>query len=168
MRPLTKMLGATTIALSFAVLAGAAEAEKPQATAPATAFTNQTHCPVMGGKIDSTVFTDIQGQRVYHCCPMCSGKLKDDPDTYFEKAAEQRVVFENIQTACTVSGDSLQDKSITLVHDGRTLAFCSELCRDTFRSDPEAHMGKLIDSQSAKSDAKVKKSKKHDHSDHNH
>jgi len=32
---------------------------------------NQTNCPVMGGKIDSTIFTDIQDQRVYHCCPMC-------------------------------------------------------------------------------------------------
>ena len=48
----------------------------------------QTHCPVMGGKIDSTVYTDIHGQRVYHCCPGCSESLKKDPDKFFKKPEE--------------------------------------------------------------------------------
>ena len=74
-------------------------------------FKNQTHCPVMGGKIDSTLYTYVQGQRIYHCCPMCSTKLKKDPDKYFKKAAEEGALFENIQTTCPVSGEKLEDKS---------------------------------------------------------
>jgi len=98
---------------------------------------NQTHCPVMGGKIDSTVFTDIQGQRVYHCCPMCSNKLTADPDMYFEKAAADGIHFENIQTTCPVSGKALKDTTISLEHAGRHLLFCSETCRTEFEKRPQ-------------------------------
>ncbi len=125
---------------------------------------NQTHCPVMGGKIDSTVYTDIQGQRVYHCCPMCSAKLKTDPDKYFKKAAEEGVLFENIQTTCPVSGEKLEDKSVYTDYEGRRIAFCCKKCRGTFNEDPAKYLKKLDQDV----DEKTKNKMDTDHSGHNH
>ncbi len=104
---------------------------------------NQTHCPVMGGKIDSTAYTDIQGQRVYHCCPMCTDKLKADPDKYFKKAAEESIVFENIQTVCPVSGEELEKKESYADFEGRRVYFCCEKCIVTFAEDPRKYLSKL-------------------------
>ncbi|MFQ6007749.1 MAG: YHS domain-containing protein [Candidatus Zixiibacteriota bacterium] len=115
----------------------AKQPEKPQE------LKMQTHCPVMGGKIDSSVYTDIQGQRVYHCCPACSQKLKADPDKYFKKAAEKGVLFENIQTTCPVSGEKLEEKSVYTDYEGRRIYFCCKKCRGTFSQDPAKYLSKL-------------------------
>lgn len=114
---------------------------------------NQTNCPVMGGAIDSSLYTDIQGQRVYHCCPMCSSKFKADPDKYFKKAAEQGVLFENIQTTCPVSGEELEDKSVYADFEGRRIYFCCKKCRGTFNEDPQKVL-KMMDGKKEKSEMK--------------
>ena len=96
-RTLTIMV-AMLMVTSLAVFAG--EKKQDAKTDAPKELKNQTTCPVMGGKIDSTVFTDIQGQRVYHCCAGCSEPMKKDPDKFFKKAAAEGVLFENIQTNC--------------------------------------------------------------------
>ncbi len=140
------------VALSLAVgsLALAEEQVKQDSSAaePA-ALKNQTRCPVMGGKIDSTVYTDIQGQRVYHCCPMCSGKLRDDPDKYFQKAAAEGVLFENIQVTCPVSGEELETKDIYTDFEGRRIYFCCMKCLGTFSKDPQKFLKKMDQARSA-------------------
>ena len=102
----------------------------------------QTHCPVMGGEIDSTVFTDIQGQRVYHCCPDCISKIKADPDKYFKKAAAEGVLFENIQKTCPVSGESI-DKSKFIDYEGRRIYFCCNKCIGDFKKDPGKFLSQM-------------------------
>lgn len=114
----------------------AKKAEKPE-------MVKQTHCPVMGGEIDSTAYTDIQGQRVYHCCPMCSKKLTDDPDKYFKEAAANHIVFENIQKTCPVSGNELSDKAHELYFEGRRLYFCSDSCVTKFSKEPQTYLKKM-------------------------
>ena len=127
----------------------------------------QTLCPVMGGKIDSTVYTDIQGQRVYHCCPMCSAKLKADPDTYFKKAAEEGIVFENIQTTCPVSGEELDDKTHVVDYEGRRIYFCCNKCIKTFNEDPQKVLKKM-DGMKEEMKMEMKKDSTDEHSGHNH
>ncbi len=105
---------------------------------------NQTHCPVMGGVIDSSSYTDIQGKRVYHCCPMCTKALTKDPDKYFKKAAEDGILFENIQTTCPVSGEELEKKNSYLDHDGRRVYFCCDGCQKEFKADPQKYL-KILD-----------------------
>lgn len=122
----------------IASLAFSAEGEQTEKAAPT--FKNQTHCPVMGGKIDSTVFTDIQGQRVYHCCPGCIKPLKEDPDKYFKKADAERIIFENIQTQCPVSGEELEEKKVSTYFEGRTVYFCCEKCIGEFKKDPNKYL----------------------------
>jgi YHS domain-containing protein len=121
----------------------------------------QTHCPVMGGKIDSTTFTDIQGQRVYHCCPMCSKKLKSDPDKYFEQASKDSIIFKNIQTICPVSGKELKEKKVFTDYNGRRVYFCCEGCIPKFNKEPQKYLKILNDS-------KKDKKQKTEHKEHNH
>ncbi len=121
----------------------------------AVKLVNQTVCPVMGGKIDSTIYTDIQGQRVYHCCPMCSKKLKADPDTYFKKTAKAGILFENIQTTCPVSGEPLEEKTVFTDYEGRRVYFCCKKCRGTFADAPDKYLQKM--DQPAKKTVKTKK-----------
>ncbi|MCX7010893.1 MAG: hypothetical protein NTY53_27245 [Kiritimatiellaeota bacterium] len=54
----------------------------------------QTVCPVMGGKINTNLFVDAEGKRVYICCPGCLGDLKADPAKYIKKLEAQGVKLE--------------------------------------------------------------------------
>ncbi len=130
-------------------------------------FKNQTHCPVMGGKIDSTVYTDIQGQRVYHCCPMCIAKLKAEPDKYFKKAAADGVLFQNIQTLCPVSGEVLEDKAVFTDFEGRRVYFCCNSCKGKFAKDAQKYLKKL-DEQTVSPKNEGKENKGQGHEGHNH
>ncbi len=140
------------------------EKEKPKE------FKNQTHCPVMGGKIDSTAYTDIHGHRVYHCCPMCTKKLTEDPDKYFEEAYKQGILFENIQTTCPVSGKEIdKTKSPYADYKGRRIYFCCENCPPEFAKKPGEYLDKLTQaSLEKKTDEKqpMKMDKMHDGQEH--
>ena len=145
-RMTTVLIGVVCIMTTASLLGG----NQDYVAKPRKELKPQTHCPVMGGTIDSTVYTDIQGQRVYHCCPMCSKKLKADPDSYFEKAAAQGVLFENIQTKCPVSGKPI-DKSYFTDFQGRRVYFANEKSKDKFAKEPAKYLAKL-DEQSRKQD----------------
>lgn len=151
-----------TFALGFILSMSAfADTDKQEAKAEAKKeLKSQTVCPVMGGKIDSTVYTDIQGQRVYHCCPMCKNKLKSDPDKFFKKAAVDGVLFENIQTTCPVSGEKLEEKSVFSDYEGRRVYFCCKKCRGTFAEAPDKFLGKM--------DVAIKADNAGGHEGHNH
>lgn len=135
----TVLIGVVTILTTASLIAG----NQTYVTKPSKELKPQTHCPVMGGVIDSTTYTDIQGQRVYHCCPMCSKKLKADPDTYFKKAAADGVLFENIQTNCPVSGEKLEADANYKDFEGRRIYFCCKKCEKSFLSDPQKYLKKM-------------------------
>jgi len=54
----------------------------------------QTMCPVMGGKINSAVYADYEGKRVYFCCAGCVEKFKKDPAKYVAKVEKAGVTLE--------------------------------------------------------------------------
>ena len=120
---------------------------------------NQTMCPVMGGKIDSTVFADIEGQRVYFCCKGCPEKMKADPDKYFKKTAAEGVLFENVQTTCPVTGDKLTDKSVYTDYEGRRIYFCCKPCVEKFNKDPQKYLTAMDKPTSKEVKPDVKESK---------
>ena len=45
----------------------------------------QTTCPVMGGPIDPTVYTEYKGKRVFFCCKGCDKKFMENPEQYIAK-----------------------------------------------------------------------------------
>jgi YHS domain-containing protein len=102
----------------------------------------QEMCPVMGEKINKEFYSDVQGQRVYFCCAMCKPKFKADPDSFFQKAAADGVVFENIQKVCPISGEKI-DKKIYSDYEGRRVFFCCRKCRSLFAADPMKYLKRL-------------------------
>lgn len=66
------------------------KAPKKYAAKLSECYTFQTRCPVMGGKINPTVFSDLPtGERVYFCCPGCDKKLLATPEKYAPKLEAQ-------------------------------------------------------------------------------
>jgi len=54
----------------------------------------QTTCPVMGGKINKKQYADVEGKRIYVCCPGCIAKIKADPETYIKKLEDDGVTLD--------------------------------------------------------------------------
>jgi YHS domain-containing protein len=156
------VIGAVLIAI-VAFTAGAEQAKGRTITETSKELKSQTHCLVMGGEIDSTVFADIQGQRVYYCCQGCMNKFKADPDKYFKKAAAEGVLFENIQTTCPVSGKELKDKSVFADYEGRRIVFCCQGCIGRFMENPQKYL-KQMDQSAKPEQEESMKDNKADHS----
>ena len=114
----------------------AQSADKPVTPVP------QTNCIVMGDKIDSSKYVDLQGQRIYLCCKGCEKKLRNDPEKYLKKAAEQGVLFENIQKVCPVTGKPI-DKRFYTDYVGRRVYFSDDSCKALFAKDPAGYLKKL-------------------------
>ncbi len=162
MKKLTAILTAgvmVTMVLGTSAFAG--DEETKQAEKQKIEFKEQTNCPVMGGKINKEVYTDIQGQRVYHCCAGCKQAMADDPDKYFEKAAAEGVVFENIQTNCPVTGEKI-NAEVSTYYKGRTVKFCCEDCISKFNEDPQKYLSML----DKPVDNKMKDEMSHDKMEH--
>lgn len=102
--------------------------------------TQQTHCPVMGGEIDPEVFSVIQGQKVFHCCPGCIKKLAAEPDKYFAEAAAQKVVFAAASDLCPVTGETVENPNWWVSYQGRRYHFCCQKCIASFVKDPKKHL----------------------------
>lgn len=143
------MLAALLLVFAANFSVRADETEKAPAQEKKAELKPQTVCPVMGGPIDKKYYTDIQGQRIYHCCPSCAEILKADPDKYFKKAAAAGVQFENIQTVCPVSGEPI-NKDVSTYYEGRTVYFCCQNCVSTFEKDPQTYLSKLNATKSDK------------------
>ncbi len=123
-------------------------------------FNAQTTCPVMGGKITSDSYTDYQGQRIYFCCAGCEGSLLKDPDKFFEQAAKDKVLFENVQTTCPVMGNPI-DKKFFTYYKGRGIYFCCADCIEKFNADPDKYLKVLRE-------AEEKDHEDHEGHDHDH
>jgi len=84
-----RLVGFAVVLLTFAVGAHSAEegthAHNGENTvaAPEHEPTTNAVCPVMPGmKVDSDIFTDYQGKRVYFCCLSCRAAFARDPEKY--------------------------------------------------------------------------------------
>jgi YHS domain-containing protein len=86
------MLG--RIIIVFAVVLGLMFSGCVMAADPSGKGGPQTICPVEGGKIDKSVYTDYQGKRIYFCCSGCIAEFQKNPEKYLKKMEEQGVVLE--------------------------------------------------------------------------
>ncbi|MCK5682786.1 hypothetical protein KAJ27_01635 [bacterium] len=41
-------------------------------------------CPVMGGNVNKNLFVDVDGYRIYVCCPGCLAPIKANPEKYIK------------------------------------------------------------------------------------
>ena len=125
------------LALIAIVIAGAAFAEDKAAGKP------QTECPIMGGKIDRSVYADHDGKRVYFCCDGCPADFKKDPAKYIKSMEDAGIVLEKPQTTCPVMKGGKIDKALFVEHEGQRVYFCCGGCPETFKKDPAKYMTAL-------------------------
>lgn len=71
-------------------------AESPNEPEEATPR-KQTHCPVMGGKINREEYIDYKGMRIYFCCPGCEQTFMNDPEKYLDQMRAEGVEPERIE-----------------------------------------------------------------------
>ena len=63
----------------------------------------QENCPVMGGKINKSVYTDYQGKRVYFCCPACIEPFNKDADKLVKKMESEGIELEKAPAQATAA-----------------------------------------------------------------
>ncbi len=71
----------------------------------------QTTCPVMGDKIDKSLYTDHMGKRIYFCCELCPPKFKKDPMKYMKKCEAKGVTLEKAPAGASGSSPKAMEHS---------------------------------------------------------
>ena len=61
--------------------------------------TEQATCPVMGGTINQSLYTDYEGKRVYFCCEGCVPEFQKDPAKYINKLENEGVKLQEVPRA---------------------------------------------------------------------
>lgn len=75
----------------------ATDAQPAAKVAEAKVVKKQTVCPIMGGAIDSKIFADANGKRVYFCCNGCPAAFKKDPAKYIAKMEKDGITLDKAQ-----------------------------------------------------------------------
>lgn len=55
---------------------------------------HQELCPVLGDKVDRSVFVDHEGRRVYFCCSACIARFKEAPAKYMKEMEAKGISLE--------------------------------------------------------------------------
>ena len=118
-------------------------------------------CPVMGGEgvVDSTtLFTEVDGKRYYHCCAGCPDKFKANPSKYLKSFVVPgnviKVDKDGKHYRCPVSGEmgSVTKDTPYSDYNGKRYYFCCSNCKTNFDEKPHKYMK----SEGKKSDMKMK------------
>ena len=67
----------------------------------------QTTCPIAGGAINKSLYTDVKGYRIYVCCSGCIEKIKADPDAAIAKIKAKGETPEKTPAATADGGKAL-------------------------------------------------------------
>ena len=101
----------------------------------------QVTCPVSGETVDTEVFTEKDGKKVYFCCEKCKGKYDADPSKFSAKLANSY----SYQPSCPVSGDPIDPSASVEFTTGQKVYFCCGKCKSKFAAAPEEHVDSLKD-----------------------
>lgn len=131
--------------LSGAAWVAAAGNQGKETKAKETKGKAQAKCPVLGGNIDKSVFTDYEGKRIYFCCAGCIDKFKKDPKKYMKILKDQGVEPEKApkrQEKCPITGEKI-NKKIFADYQGKRVYFCCTDCKQKFLKSPKKYIDKL-------------------------
>ena len=90
MKKIIGILIAATFCLSLAVGTACA---KPQ-----------ENCPVMGGKINKSLYADHKGKRVYFCCTGCIAPFNKEPEKFIQQLEAAGVELDTVPEAAEKTG----------------------------------------------------------------
>ena len=105
---------------------------------------NQEICPIMGNKINSDVFCDFNGERVYFCCAGCIPEFKKDPEGHVKKMKADGIQLKQLkpQSLCPVMGNPINKKSFVDV-EGKRVYMCCPGCASKIKENPQKYF-KLV------------------------
>lgn len=83
MKKILGVLGVVAMVMGTAALANEGQAVK-----------HQTKCPVMGGSVNTNLYVDADGKRIYACCPGCLPALKKDPAKYIAQLEKEGITLD--------------------------------------------------------------------------
>ena len=95
---LTAVALAVMLGRLVALRAGDAEKTKKKAIP-------QTTCPVMGGTINTKLYVDHGGKRIYVCCAGCIAPIKKSPAKYIKVLESQGVTLARTTELCAGCGE---------------------------------------------------------------
>ena len=75
-------------------IAGAEEGQPAGGEAAAQAVKKQTVCPIMGGQVNTNLYVDAKGARVYFCCKGCPADFRKDPARYIAKMEKDGITLD--------------------------------------------------------------------------
>lgn len=98
MKTLTVVAGVVLLVVG-AGIAGAQDAQAAGKAVAGQSVKRQTVCPVMGGQVNTNLFVDYDGSRVYLCCTGCPAEFKKTPAKYVAKLEKDGVTLDRAPTA---------------------------------------------------------------------
>ena len=113
---------------------------KPAGNAPAKV--PQTLCPLMGERINRSIYADYQGKRVYFCCKNCIDEFGKAPATTVKQIEGKGIILDAAQVMCPVSGGRI-NREIYADYGGRRIYFSSKDCLLKFNRTPAQYAKKL-------------------------
>lgn len=123
----------------------------------------QVTCPVSKEPVDTDVFIESNGKKVYFCCKGCINKYQADPGKYASALANSYTY----QTKCPVMGEEIDPKAFTTSASGKNVYFCCKGCDKKFFKDPHKYAPNLV-AQGFTLDAKDMTHDEDEHAGHDH
>lgn len=95
-----KHMALVVAAVMMASCAATQEKNRPEGVKPELGSLSgpQTTCPVMDGKmINTRLYVDYAGSRIYVCCVPCVKAVRKNPEKYLRKLLDQEIAVEKVK-----------------------------------------------------------------------
>lgn len=173
MNKIAVVASAVFIVLMGVGMTRAQEAQPIGNVAEGQTIKKQTVCPVMGGQVNTNIYVDADGKRVYVCCKGCIVEVKKNPAKYIKKLENDGITVAKLQTTCPVMGGKV-DKSLYVDHAGKRVYVCCQECIATVQKDPAKYIkaleeaGVALDPAGKVGEAGEPKNESDGHAGHDH
>jgi len=101
----------------------------------------QVACPIEGAAVDSKVFSEKDGQKIYFCSKDCQAKYEAKPAEYAKNLANSYTY----QTKCPISGDDIDPQAFMTTGNGQKIYFCCPKCAKGLTAEPAKYLPKLAE-----------------------
>ena len=99
----------------------------------------------MGGKIDKSIFVDVNGKRIYLCCHGCDKKVMAEPAKYIAMLEKEGITLDKTpipQTLCPVANKKI-DKNAFVDVNGKRIYLCCQGCDKKVMAEPAKYIAIL-------------------------
>lgn len=110
---------------------------------PANVPAKQTVCPVTGKPIDTDIFAEHQGEKVYFCSASCRARFKRSTGEFLP-ALYRQIFAQRVQINCPVMDEPI-DPSLYLMHKGQRIHVCCKPCINKFQKAPDKYLDTYVE-----------------------